>query len=276
MSSSPQVLLSPSANGSEELARTHGVGCFGQEALLGMRRRCTAIAASSVEALIIGKADLLELLRRAEFAVDTRRICRVVIECFIARERLRKFKSKLMKAVAGMASDRQGYAASSIALAWRRHIEQQTQKIDPLYQLFSAEQRQQERKAALSQTVPTLSGSGAAPGINEAAASALPRVVGTAEEPIKGAARGAAGASSTEGEIVITETAATTTPAARLVEAELVRPRSSPRPGPSPAPNESILLAIEGLVRSVQSIEHTQVLIQRDLASLMAPPAAAK
>lgn len=50
----------------EEQLRSKGLGCFGQEVLLGTRRRNTAVAGHAVEALSLEKGPLLKLFQTRE------------------------------------------------------------------------------------------------------------------------------------------------------------------------------------------------------------------
>jgi hypothetical protein len=57
------VLAYPSG---KELLRSKSLGCFGQEVLLGTRRRETAVASRTVEVLSLEKAPLVKLFQTKE------------------------------------------------------------------------------------------------------------------------------------------------------------------------------------------------------------------
>ena len=86
-----EIILGPYPK-QDELVRVDGVGCFGQEVLVGVRRRCTTVASSNVETLFIERDDLVKLFRQSGHAIDVRRIIANVLAPYSAREHLSSFK----------------------------------------------------------------------------------------------------------------------------------------------------------------------------------------
>ena len=85
ISQSEEIML---ASDGEDLIHVDGEGCFGQEVLVGMRRRNTAVAHTNLELLNIETGNLVKLFKDG-IASDLRRVCQVLLEEFMARERLR-------------------------------------------------------------------------------------------------------------------------------------------------------------------------------------------
>ena len=127
-----QILLSSDG---EELVHVDGVGCFGQEVLVGMRRRMTAVAYTSVECLNVEKDDLLQLFKQG-IGSDLRRICMVLLDAFMARERLRSFGTKLRISFQKNKDPRVD-AACVLQLMWRRFCDRDAAATNELYKLIS-------------------------------------------------------------------------------------------------------------------------------------------
>lgn len=146
---SEELLLSPTTG--EVLVAVDGSGCFGQEALLGMRRRCTAMAHVQVNLLIIEKPDLLKLFKQAgeNLVIDLRKICNTVLAQFMARERLARTKIKLYRGILAKQRGeraRRDHAELGLLLAYRRHRDRFSLQHDELYKIISKEfSRKKER-----------------------------------------------------------------------------------------------------------------------------------
>lgn len=108
------------------------VGCFGQDVLVGHRRKETHRAASPCEMLIITKSDLA-LLFKAD-RISARRICTVVLRGFFSQERLRSLAWKFRITVC---RDPRLRAAMIMQYAWRRYMDIQMQENDEIYSLVA-------------------------------------------------------------------------------------------------------------------------------------------
>jgi hypothetical protein len=115
-----------------------GVGCFGQEVLVGLRRRRTTVASSHLELLILEKASLLQLFADAENNADVRRLCVALLDSFMKRERLRRFRAKASRAAARTKGDIEAAAAWHMHLCWERYTDTTLRSTDKLYRLISA------------------------------------------------------------------------------------------------------------------------------------------
>ena len=146
------------------LASLSGTGCFGQEALVGLRRRSTAVARTFVETLIIEKADLLQLFKGGQAASDLRRICNAVLSTFMGLERLRNLGTALRFDAAGRAGldGKHLRAQLLMKLAWRRYEQRYSQQ-DELRCLIK-NTRQQTRESAARRSTSSVSDMAPSPG----------------------------------------------------------------------------------------------------------------
>ena len=136
---SEMLLAYPSA---EELTRIDGIGCFGQEVLVGKRRSQTARASKNVETLIVEKANLLLLFRKGDFEADLRRVCTAILDSFIAQTRLATFKTKMRRSAARIKGERDMWAAYTLQLVWRTYKERDARANDELYKLIRSKNKQ--------------------------------------------------------------------------------------------------------------------------------------
>ena len=107
-------------------------GCFGQSALMGVRRTNTIVAtARDCTALIVDKNDLLHL-----FTTDPRsaaRLCHIVLADRSDAIRLRDIECQLKIRKLPPGEER---AALVVGMHWRRVCDRQAQKHDSLYRLI--------------------------------------------------------------------------------------------------------------------------------------------
>ena len=127
----------------DELVERRGPGCgsFGQEVLVGERRRSAAVAyTASVETFILERADLLRLFSQKELTVDLRRVCRELLEDFMARDRMRNIKTKLRmgKIFSVPHMDAKERAGLRLLVSWRRYRQQRAKEHDALFKLIKA------------------------------------------------------------------------------------------------------------------------------------------
>ena len=127
----------------DEVGRVDGIGCFGQEVLVGLRRRMTYVAHSLVEVFIIERADLLKLFQQGAHA-DLRRICRTVLDSFLRQERLRALLLKLLRAAERNPAMR---AAYTMQLCWLRFCEREASERDELYKLIQHQWTRRRHRA---------------------------------------------------------------------------------------------------------------------------------
>ena len=136
-----EALLSLDEHG-DELVEKRGPGCgsFGQEVLVGERRRCTAVAYStSVESFIVERADLLRLFSRKELTVDLRRVCRELLDDFMARDRMRsvKIKMRMGKIFSLPSLTDEERAGLRLLDSWRLYRRRRAQEHDALFKLIN-------------------------------------------------------------------------------------------------------------------------------------------
>jgi len=121
----------------------HGAGCgsFGQEVLVGERRRCTAVAHTAVvETFIMERDDLLRLFDHKELTVDLRRLCHELLEDFMARERISNIKRKLRMGriftVPSLSAEER--AGLRLLFSWRRHRQIRAKQNDALFKVIKS------------------------------------------------------------------------------------------------------------------------------------------
>jgi len=140
--SSSETLLSVDEE-ADELVEMHGAGCgsFGQEVLVGERRRCTAVAHTAVvETFIMERDDLLRLFDHKELTVDLRRLCHELLEDFMARERISNIKRKLRMGriftVPSLSAEER--AGLRLLFSWRRHRQIRAKQNDALFKVIKS------------------------------------------------------------------------------------------------------------------------------------------
>ena len=116
-----------------------------------MRRRSTAVAHTGVELLNIEKGDLIKLFKQG-IGSDLRRVCTVLLDAFMARERLRYFGTALRIAFVRSPEVK---AACLIQLQWRRFCESEAQETNELYKLIS-NQRARSKSVAMMPRRPSI------------------------------------------------------------------------------------------------------------------------
>jgi len=110
-------------------------GIFGQAALLGRRRECTAVARTGCEALLIAKDDLHRLFEGD--AISARRMCMLVLDDFLRMDRLSMLALRLRILWGTMEPEVR--AALNIQYHWRRYNDLLAQANDPIYELIDKE-----------------------------------------------------------------------------------------------------------------------------------------
>jgi len=129
-----EVVLSTEAESrGEQLLELDGVGCFGQEVLVGLRRHHTAVAHTKVESLIIEKADLITLFKNTASRANVQRICTSLLHSLLMHERLRKIATAMRRSCA---PDEQSRAVFALQRAWRHFVDREAQRSDELCRLI--------------------------------------------------------------------------------------------------------------------------------------------
>jgi len=123
------------------------MGCFGMGCLLGRRRQQDAIAYTAVEALLISKDDLEELLHHD--ATSARHICTLVLQDQLRNDKLNTLSLEMRYSF--MDSDHPDRPALLIQLCWERYRDALSKKHDSTYQLVM-QQANLVRKSTIRQT----------------------------------------------------------------------------------------------------------------------------
>ena len=130
----------------EELCTLDSIGCFGQEVLIGSRRRNTAVAFKQAEVVMIEKKHLLQIFKATGLDADLRRLSVAALEMFISRERLRSVKAKIARTVAHNTGDFTLSAALGLQIQWRRFVQAEAFKHDELYKLCMSRAKQHAKR----------------------------------------------------------------------------------------------------------------------------------
>jgi len=157
-----EVLLSTDKG--EELVAVEGVGCIGQEVLLGVRRRNTITAHTKhVEFLIIGQEAMSNLFSKTDSG-NLHRISHAVLENFHRRVRLESFKWKLESHKARVNGADDLYVHYAFLIAWRRFHTKQALKSNNLLKIIGEAARDyQHRHDPVGKDEPTSSKSAEEP-----------------------------------------------------------------------------------------------------------------